>query len=183
MLALDPLSWRLSGRPSPPTCPNVETPSARLSPSPHLGPGLLRGDPVPPGHRVQLGRRRTPRQGRGDDARRRRDEWVDAGVFEHLVEEAIGAYDSVIGLDLSEVSIDGSLHKAPGGGEGTGPNPTDRGRPVEVVDRHRRQRRADRLGDRRGEPQRLRPAARPPSTPSATGDCSRDRDAASRPRL
>src|SRR5665811_503043 len=29
-------------------------------------------------------------------------------------------------LDLSEVAVDGSLHKAPCGGEGTGPNPTDR---------------------------------------------------------
>ena len=40
--------------------------------------------------------------------------------------EAIGGYDRVIGLDLSDVSVDGSLHKAPAGGEGTGPNPTDR---------------------------------------------------------
>src|SRR5450759_685872 len=29
-------------------------------------------------------------------------------------------------LDLSEVAVDGSLHKAPCGGEATGPNPTDR---------------------------------------------------------
>ena len=60
--------------------------------------------------------------------RRRRDEWVAAGAFEHLVEEAIKAFDKMIGLDLSEVSVDGSLHKAPMGGEGTGPNPTDRGK-------------------------------------------------------
>jgi transposase len=70
------------------------------------------------------------RLGKGSETtlRRRRDEWVAAGVFEHLVEEAIAAFDKVIGLDLSEVSIDGSLHKAPMGGEGTGPNPTDRGK-------------------------------------------------------
>lgn len=37
-------------------------------------------------------------------------------------------YDRVIGLDPSEVALDGSLHKAPCGGEGTGPNPTDRGK-------------------------------------------------------
>jgi hypothetical protein len=60
--------------------------------------------------------------------RRRRDEWVAVGVFQYLVEEAINAFDKVIGLDLSEVSVDGSLHKAPMGGEGTGPNPTDRGK-------------------------------------------------------
>jgi transposase len=70
------------------------------------------------------------RLGKGGETtlRRRRDEWLVAGAFGHLVEEAIGAFDKVIGLDLSEVSIDGSLHKAPMGGEGTGPNPTDRGK-------------------------------------------------------
>jgi transposase len=70
------------------------------------------------------------RLGKGGETtlRRRRDEWVAAGAFQHLVEEAINAFDKVIGLDLSEVSVDGSLHKAPMGGEGTGPNPTDRGK-------------------------------------------------------
>lgn len=58
--------------------------------------------------------------------RGRRTEWLTAGVFDKLVEEAIAGYDKVIGLDLSEVAVDGSLHKAPCGGEGTGPNPTDR---------------------------------------------------------
>ena len=58
--------------------------------------------------------------------RARRDEWIDAGVFDRLEAEAMAAFDRVIGLDLSEVSLDGSLHKAPYGGEGTGPNPTDR---------------------------------------------------------
>ena len=60
--------------------------------------------------------------------RTRRDEWIDAGVFEMLKAEAIAAYDRIIGLDLANVSLDGSLHKAPYGGEGTGPNPTDRGK-------------------------------------------------------
>ncbi len=59
-------------------------------------------------------------------ARKRRDEWVAAGVFNAIVTEAIAAYDKVIGLDLSDVAVDGSLHKAPAGGEGTGKNPTDR---------------------------------------------------------
>ena len=58
--------------------------------------------------------------------RNRRTEWLKAGVFNKLVEEAIAGYDKIIGLDLSEVAVDGSLHKAPYGGEGTGPNPTDR---------------------------------------------------------
>jgi transposase len=58
--------------------------------------------------------------------RERRDEWVAAGVFDLLFEEASRAYDRIIGLDLSETAVDGSLHKSPCGGEGTGKNPTDR---------------------------------------------------------
>jgi transposase len=60
--------------------------------------------------------------------RTRNNTWVQAGIFDHLADEAIAAYDRIIELDLSECSIDGSQHKAPCGGEGTGPNPTDRGR-------------------------------------------------------
>ena len=60
--------------------------------------------------------------------RTRRDEWERAGVFDVLAEEALTAYDKIIGLDLSEAAVDGSQHKAPRGGEGTGPNPVDRGK-------------------------------------------------------
>lgn len=60
--------------------------------------------------------------------RNRRHEWLGAAVFDRLCEEALAAYDRIIGLDLSEVALDGSVHKAPTGGEGTGPNPTDRGK-------------------------------------------------------
>ena len=59
-------------------------------------------------------------------ARARRDEWEEVGVFDAVADEAIRAYDTIIGLDLSEVAVDGSLQKSPGGGEGTGKNPTDR---------------------------------------------------------
>lgn len=61
-------------------------------------------------------------------ARGRRDEWVIGGVFEKLCAEALAAYDKIVGLDLSDVAVDGSLHKSPCGGEGTGKNPTDRGK-------------------------------------------------------
>jgi len=60
--------------------------------------------------------------------RGRRDTWIAAGVFDALGAEAIAAYDRIIELDLSECAVDGSQHKAPCGGEGTGKNPTDRGR-------------------------------------------------------
>ena len=70
------------------------------------------------------------RLGKGSETtlRRRRDEWWAAGVFDGLVDETLEGYDRIIGLDLSEVAIDGSQHKAPFGGEGTGPNPVDRGK-------------------------------------------------------
>jgi len=58
--------------------------------------------------------------------RARRDEWIAAGIIADLECESLDAFDTTIGLDLSEVGVDGSLHKAPCGGEGTGPNPTDR---------------------------------------------------------
>ena len=45
--------------------------------------------------------------------RRRRDAWVAAGVFDNLVQHAIKAFDRIIGLDLSEVCVDGHQHKAP----------------------------------------------------------------------
>ena len=58
--------------------------------------------------------------------RTRRDEWIDAGVFDRLHAEALAAYDKILALDLEHVAIDGSLHKAPCGGEGTGKSPVDR---------------------------------------------------------
>lgn len=60
--------------------------------------------------------------------RARRDEWIAAGLLDEVLEEALDGYDKMIGLDLSEVALDGSLHKSPAGGEGTGKNPTDRGK-------------------------------------------------------
>lgn len=60
--------------------------------------------------------------------RTRRDEWIAAGVFDTLKTQAVAAFDRTVGLDLSEVSLDGSLHKAPYGGEGTGKSPVDRGK-------------------------------------------------------
>ena len=60
--------------------------------------------------------------------RNRRTEWIAAGVFDQLVALAIETYDNEIGLDLEEIAVDGSIHKAPFGGEGTGPSPISRGK-------------------------------------------------------
>lgn len=58
--------------------------------------------------------------------RRRRDEWIDAGVIDRLREIALAAYDSIIGLETEHLSVDGCITKAPCGGEGAGPSPVDR---------------------------------------------------------
>ena len=58
--------------------------------------------------------------------RSRRDEWEAAGVFDQIAAEAISAYDRIVGLELGDVCVDGSTHKAPCGGAGTGKSPVDR---------------------------------------------------------
>jgi hypothetical protein len=60
--------------------------------------------------------------------RRRRDEWIDSGVMEKLQELALEAYDRLIGLELSDVAVDGCITKAPCGGERAGNSPVDRGK-------------------------------------------------------
>ena len=52
--------------------------------------------------------------------RHRRDEWINAGIFDELATQAINGYHHLIGLDLTDVCIDGSDHLAPCGGEGAG---------------------------------------------------------------
>jgi transposase len=58
--------------------------------------------------------------------RRRRDEWIEAGSMEALKEMALESYDRIIGLELSEVAVDGCITKAPCGGQKAGKSPVDR---------------------------------------------------------
>jgi transposase len=60
--------------------------------------------------------------------RARRDEWITAGVFDQLKKIVLEVYDRIIGLVLSELSADGCITKAPGGGEVAGRSPVDRGK-------------------------------------------------------
>lgn len=53
-------------------------------------------------------------------------EWERAGVFKKMWEAGLIEYDKVKGLDWEWQTIDGTMTKAPLGGEGTGHNPTDR---------------------------------------------------------
>lgn len=58
--------------------------------------------------------------------RRRRDEWIRLGVWDRLRLVCLDAYDTMIGLDLADLAVDGCTTKAPGGGECAGPSPVDR---------------------------------------------------------
>ena len=58
--------------------------------------------------------------------RRRYKRWNTAGMFDWTAEEAIESYDRIVGLDYSAAAVDGSIHKAPCGGPGTGKSPVDR---------------------------------------------------------
>lgn len=60
--------------------------------------------------------------------RRRRDEWVELGVFGELKLITLRAYDKMFGIDFSNISIDGCITKAPNGGELAGRSPVDRGK-------------------------------------------------------
>ncbi|GAA2280048.1 IS5-like element ISCgl6 family transposase [Kitasatospora cystarginea] len=60
--------------------------------------------------------------------RNRRDEWIALGVFVQLKRVALESYDRVVGLVLDQIAIDGSITKAPGGGEVAGRSPVDRGK-------------------------------------------------------
>ena len=70
------------------------------------------------------------RLGKGGETtlRTRYNEWNAHGAFDALVAEAIEGYDRIVGVDLSDASVDASLHKAPCGGGGTGKSPVDRGK-------------------------------------------------------
>jgi transposase len=60
--------------------------------------------------------------------RRRRDEWIAAGVFAMLERLVRDSYDRMIGLDLRDIAVDGCITKAPGGGQVAGRSPVDRGK-------------------------------------------------------
>ena len=55
-------------------------------------------------------------------------EWREAGLFEKMWKAGLMEYDMKKGIDWEWQSMDGAMTKAPLGGEGTGANPTDRGK-------------------------------------------------------
>ncbi|MET8209857.1 IS5 family transposase [Streptomyces sp. NPDC005373] len=60
--------------------------------------------------------------------RSRRNEWIRQDVFARLKQIALDSYDRIVGLVLDQIAVDGSITKAPGGGEVAGRSPVDRGK-------------------------------------------------------
>ena len=60
--------------------------------------------------------------------RSRRDEWIQLGVFAQIKQIALDSYDRIVGLVLDQIAVDGSITKAPGGGEVAGRSTVDRGK-------------------------------------------------------
>ena len=59
--------------------------------------------------------------------RTRCNAWNADGVFDWVVGEALEGYGRIVGFDLAQAAVGGLVHKAPGGGGGTGKSPVDRG--------------------------------------------------------
>ena len=60
--------------------------------------------------------------------RRRLHEWSAAGLAATLHALVLAQYDRMIGLELTDLAVDGCVTKAPCGGEAAGPSPVDRGK-------------------------------------------------------
>jgi len=60
--------------------------------------------------------------------RTRRDEWEQSGLFQKLLVHTLAAYHRVIGIDLTNMFIDGCNNAAPQGGDGTGFDPKHPGK-------------------------------------------------------
>ena len=56
--------------------------------------------------------------------RRRRDEWIRLGVWDRLRLACLDAYDKMVGLDLTDVAVDGCITEAPCGGDCAGRRPS-----------------------------------------------------------
>ncbi len=54
------------------------------------------------------------------------DECIRIETFQRLQQDSIESYHTIIGLALDHLLMDGSIVKAPNGGQDTGKNPTDR---------------------------------------------------------
>jgi putative transposase len=64
----------------------------------------------------------------GKTAHRYFQRWVRAGMFMRMWQAGLNEYDELKGIEWKWQAADGTITKAPLGGEKTGKNPTDRGK-------------------------------------------------------
>jgi hypothetical protein len=113
-----------SGSRSPRCCQPPGSPPTRLPP-PHPRPDHLRRAHPSAGVRLRL-RRIADTSCSATTLRRRRDEWISAGVAEQLRRAVLAAHDRLFGLELEHLVVDSCITKAPCGGQVAGPSPVDR---------------------------------------------------------
>ena len=53
--------------------------------------------------------------------RRRRDEWITAGIADQLRRAVLVAYDQLFGLELEHLTVNGCITKAPAAARSPGP--------------------------------------------------------------
>ena len=95
-------------------------PPAGLPPPPIPRPRRVRQAHPDPGVWLRLPPHRRPTCS-ATTLRRRRDEWINAGVAERLRLAVLAAYDRMLGLQLEHLAVDGCITKAPCGGQTAGP--------------------------------------------------------------
>lgn len=75
------------------------------------------------------GSERIARPGCSDRTIRRRvHAWAEAGLAQRLHTLVLEQYDRMIGLDVTDLAVDGCITKAPSGGDKAGRSPVDRGK-------------------------------------------------------
>lgn len=65
----------------------------------------------------------------GETVRMRIIQWSQAGIWDRVHGMILKALNAAGELDVDTMVVDGTLVRAHGGGDATGPNPTDRGKP------------------------------------------------------
>lgn len=105
--------------------------------------------------------------------RRRRDEWIACGVLEILRGLELEAYYRLIGLELSDLAVDGCIIKASYGDEKVGRSSVDRGkRSVQTLHGSERQRHPACVRRRHGQPPQSAAPSRDPGRLGGTlGGC------------
>lgn len=131
-LLCHPSSSTRCGTSSPPSCPIASTPIRWAVTGPRIGDRLVFDELIQALVLDAAYDRIADSTCSATTIRRRRDEWITAGIFIELEQIGLEAYDRIVGLDLEDLTVDGCMDgcivRAPCGGEAAGKSPVDRGK-------------------------------------------------------